>query len=154
MQNKERTLIWIGVIAVIVGIFIIVGWKPQDGTTPQGGGTSAPVPVTYAPQGQVVPQFPQELILDANPSVTQSYSINYSSSTNQYTAQWNSTTAMSALVTKYKNYFSAHGWSVTDNDLVTTTAKSLSASTSTASVLVTILSQPKGSQVTVSYLVK
>jgi len=139
----------VGVAAVVVGAFLIATWKPQQSQNVQ---TAAGMPV-FAPQGQVVPNFPQELILDANPSITGSYSINYSSSTNQYTAEWNSSTSADTLVAKYQSYFAANGWTATLNPSASSFLHSISASKDTAEVLVTIVDQGqgKGSQDTVTY---
>jgi len=152
MQNKkEKALIWVGVAAVILGIIIFVNWTPQGANL----GASQPTGTmpSYAPPGQVVAGFPQELILGADASFTESYSVNYSSSTNQFTAQWDSSSTVDDLVSQYQKYFSANGWTAGMNQTASNSFQSISATNSNgASALVTIVPQSEGSQVSVTYL--
>ncbi len=72
-----------------------------------------PAPV-YAPQGQMIAGFPTGLILDHNVKATNSYAINYSSSTNLYVVQWDSSSSVAALYNAYLAYLPANGWTITN----------------------------------------
>lgn len=117
MNTKRDLWVWVGVIVVVVvAIGLIVTWFLHSGA-PQ---PSAPVPV-HAQAGQVVSGFPMGLVIgaatgtDGSPAgVTNSYSITYSSSTKQYTAEWTSRSTPAELYAAYKAYIAAHGWTLTN----------------------------------------
>ena len=115
---------------------------------------SGPPPV-YAPQGQIIAGFPKELILDHNVQASNSYAINYSSSTNLYVVQWNSSSSVAGLYNAYLAYLPTHGWTITNRftnrpDLRGFYAVKNSASSS-ANVNITITTLGTGSQVSVGY---
>ena len=147
MENSKRIWVWVGIAVVVIAVILVFVWKPS--TKPASG----PVPV-FAPQGQLIPQFPKELILDPRAQVNSSYSIGYSSSTNQYTAEWVSSSSLATLDAGYKKYFVASGWTITNSNTVTAASKLgvVYAATSTANVNVTMVAQGKGSEVTISYV--
>ena len=95
---------WVGVAVVVIVVALIVAftfiWKPASNQTPVSG----PAPV-YAPQGQLTPGLPKELILDPQAQIGTSYSINYDPTTNQYTARWTSSSSVATLYNEYKTYF-------------------------------------------------
>ncbi len=149
MNDSKRIWVWVGVAVVVIALAAWLIWgvslKPKQLT--------GPVPV-FAPQGQLTPQFPKNLILDARAEVNSSYSIGYSTSTNQYTAEWVSSSSLATLDADYKNYFAANGWQVTNSNAVSAVTKLgvVYASTSTANINVTLVAQGKGSEVTISYV--
>jgi hypothetical protein len=146
MKDSKRIWIWVGVVVVVCVVVFAVVWKPA--LKPATG----PVPV-YAPQGQLVPQFPALLILDSAAVVNGSYAINYSSSTNQYTAQYNSSDTVASVYASYKQYLPANGWSITNDITKYSTSRGLYASNASSDVAVGIVTQGKGSQVTITYVV-
>jgi hypothetical protein len=136
-------------VAVVVIILVVWGiWKLQP--KPQATG---PVPV-FAPQGQLVPNFPKQLMLDPQAQVNSSYSINYDPTTNQYTAEWTSSSSLATLYGDYQKYFGDNGWTITNQSGVKGTSKLavLYAATSSANVNVTLVTQGKGSSATISYV--
>lgn len=142
MQDARRgnLWVWVGVAVVVIAVILFFVWKPQPYTpstsTPSTTGNPAPV---YAPQGQVVSGFPQQLLLDNSSQISSSYSISYSSSTNQYTAQWSSSTSLQDLYQTYKTYLQANGWTIT-NDMSSGPDRGLyavNASNDVLSVLIT-----------------
>ena len=149
MNDSKRIWVWVGVVVVVLAIVLAFVWKP--GSTPPVA--SGPTPV-FAPQGQLVPQFPKSLIVDTAAGIDQSYSIGYSSSTNQYTAQYSSSSSIATLYNQYKTYFGQGGWTITNNSGATAASKIavIYAATSTANVNVTIVTQGKGANVTISYV--
>lgn len=148
MKDSKRIWVWIGVAIVVIAVIVLVVWKLTAKPKPAG-----PVPV-FAPQGQLVPNFPKELILDPQAQVASSYSINYDSSTNQYTAEWASSSSLATLYGEYQKYFGTNGWAITNQSGVKGASKLavLYAATTTANVNVTLVSQGKGSEATISYV--
>lgn len=147
MNDSKRTWAWVGVVVVVVIVIVWAVWASMP-KTPSG-----PQPV-FAPQGQLVPQFPKSLILDNSAAVNGSYSINYSTSTDQYTAEFNSSSSMASLYSEYTQYLSANGWMITNSSTMYSTSRGLYASNASSDVAVGIVSQTGGSQVTITYLVK
>ena len=151
-KNNVKTWVLIGAAVVILaGILIYAQW----GSLPRPGQPAAPMGVpTYAPQGQVVAGFPKQLILDPAAAVSNSYSINYTATTNQYTAQWNSSSAMNDLYVSYKQYLTANGWTITSDNAKYSGSRGLYARNASSDVSVVVIAQGNGSQVTVTYLAK
>ena len=152
MQDTKRVWVWVGVVVVVLGVVVALVWprsKPSGPTT----STNGPAPV-YAPQGQLTPEFPKQLILDSAAAVNQSYSIGYSSSTNQYTAQFNTSSSVATLYASYKKYLPANGWTITNDIAKYAQSRGIYASNASSDVMVAILAQGSGSQVTVTYIIK
>jgi hypothetical protein len=158
MNDRKNLWVWVGIVVVVIvaGAGTII-WVVNREQTPQTG----PIPV-HAPVGQVVAGFPQELILGVATSgtegsvagVTNSYSINYSSSTNQYTAEWNSSSTLVALYTQYQSYIAANGWTIINQADYPTLKGIYAMNSSMAAVNIVIVSENAGSKVTVSYVVQ
>ncbi len=149
--GQQKAWIWIGAAAVIVVVGILVIWavqKPASQPTASG-----PAP-SYAPSGQLVAGFPKALVLDQAAQISSSYSINYSASTNQYTAEWNSPSSMASLYGQYKSYFQTNGWKITNDVTKYSASRGLYATKGSAEASVAIMQQGKGSQVIVGYLMK
>ena len=131
MNDRKALWVWVGIAVVaIAAVWGGVSWMLRS---------SAPKPAmiapVHAPAGQVVAGFPQGLILGASAStspasagsasgssggspgilagITNSYSIHYSSSTNQYTAEWVSPSSTAALYAAYTAYVTKSGWTIT-----------------------------------------
>jgi hypothetical protein len=141
MQGSRSTWAWIGVTVVVV-VLLFAWWYFMQG----------PAMPVYAPSGSLVPGFPPELVLDAPAQIDNSYSINYSSSANQLTAQWTSSSSIAAVFGDYTNYFQANGWSVSVPPITDPSSYSISATSSSAYALVNLVSQNGGTQVTVTYV--
>jgi hypothetical protein len=146
MKDSKKIWMWVGVAVVVIVVVVVIVWKPS--AKPMG-----PVPV-FAPQGQLVPNFPKQLILDPQAQINSSYSINYDPTTNQYTAEWTSSSSLASLYGDYQKYFGDNNWTITNQSGITGASKLavLYAATSSASVNVTLVSQGKGSQGTISYV--
>jgi len=150
MRDSKRIWVWVGVAVVVVAVAAWLIWKP---TTTKAPVASVPTPV-YASQGQLVPQFPKDLIIDSAAAISGSYSIGYSTTTNQYTAEYNSSSTVTALYNQYKTYLPANGWTVTGSLATRPTFDAISASQNNAQLSVVISKEAEGSQVTITYLVK
>ncbi len=163
MTQKKQLIILVIVILAIAVFWVIVLYPPKNPPKNQNANNmpvkvktvppEMPTPV-YAPAGQVVSGFPQDLILDPNAQAAQSYAINYATSTKQYTVVWNSASSMDTMYKKYLEYFSAsaNGWQITNKFTTSPTVHGLYATQPSAQVNVTIEAQKAGSKVTVGYL--
>ena len=149
MSQNRKQWIWVSALIVIFGLFLAFAWKPV--LMNKEGGPLVPV---YAPQGHLTPQFPKELILDSAAAVSNSFSINYSTSTNQYTASWNSASGAQHWVDQYQSYFSANGWTVKMNPTANAQIRNMVASNDKGYVQVLLIPQGAGSQVTITYFGK
>lgn len=158
-KQKPAWVVWVGVafLAAVIILSIISPslWRGAAPGVPQKTG---PQP-TYAPQGQLIPGFPKELILDSAARVGNSYSINYSASGNQYTAAWNSSSSVAALFNQYKTYLPANGWVVPAGSARSGKyGASLFATNANPASVVNISIVPaasgNGAQVTISYVAK
>ncbi len=150
MKDSKRVWVWVGVVVVVLAVVLAFVWRPSSKQPASSGG---PAPV-FAPQGQLVPQFPKSLILDSNAAISGSYSINYSSSTNQYTAEYDSSSTMASLYAQYKQYLPANGWAITNNITKYSSSRGLYASNASSDVSVAIVSQVNGSRAIITYLIK
>ena len=149
MKDPKRVWVWVGVVVVAAAV---AGWavwasSPKQPVASQSG----PAPV-FAPQGQLVPEFPKGLILDSTAAISGSYSINYASSTNQYTAEYNSSSSMASLYAQYKQYLPANGWTITGTLTTHPTFNVIAASQGNNQLQVVVNTQSKGSQVTITYV--
>lgn len=149
MNDSKRVWAWVGVAVVVIVIIVWAVWNV--GMHQQA--SSGPVPV-YAPQGQLVAQFPKGLIVDSAATISGSYSIAYATSTNQYTAEYDSSSTMAALYKQYQTYLPANGWTITGTLTTHPTYEAIAAAQNGAQLQVVIESENEGSQVTVTYLVK
>lgn len=147
MNSTKKVWVWVGIVVVVVVIAVAFVWRPGS-KKPAG-----PVPV-FAPQGQLTPNFPKDLILDPQAQIGSSYSINYDAKTNQYTAQWNSSSSVVSLYGDYQKYFGDNGWTTTNQSGVKAASKLavLYAATTTANVNVTLVARGGGADATVSYV--
>lgn len=154
MKDPKKVWVWVGVVVVViaVGAWVFLRTNPGAGN-PAPQAAANPLPV-YAPQGQLVPQFPKNLILDSNAVISGSYSIGYASTTNQYTAQYNSSSTVTSLYNEYQSFLSQNGWTI--NGVITTSPSYdlISASQPNSQLQVLINEQSEGSQVVITYLLK
>jgi hypothetical protein len=145
-MQKNVTRFWAAVLAVVVIIVAVVVWKYYGPTASVPG-----VPV-YAPKGQLTTGFPKELILGDSSALAQSYTTNYSSSTNQYVAIFNSGNPIGLLYSDYTSYFAANGWTIANTTTPSSTLlRGLYAVKANAVAAVSIEEQGANRQVIVSY---
>ena len=147
MENK-KIWIWVGVVVVVLGVVASFFLPHNNGSSP------API---YAAKGQLTPQFPRSLILHALSGVTDSYAIPYNASTNQYTAQFDSSSSVDFIYNDYLQYFISSGWHIM-NTIRSGDSRGLYASTSTGEASVAIepltIGSNTASRVTIGYLTK
>ena len=147
MQDSKKIWIWVGVAVVVIAVIVLVMWKLKQPAS------SGPVPV-FAPQGQLVPQFPKDLILDSSAAISGSYSVNYSSSTNQYTATYDSSSTVATIYSDYQSYLPKNNWTVTGSLTTHPTFNAIAAAQGNNRLQIVISTQTKGSEVTITYVVK
>lgn len=147
-----RTVVWmVVVVIVVVGLAWYAAIMRQGGGS---GGSPQAAPAVYAPQGQVIQGFPKQLILDNAAVVNNSYSITYSAGADQYTAQWNSSSSVTALYNAYKQYLPANGWTITNDVATPSWFRGLYATDASGDASIAISAQGKESQVVITYLIK
>jgi hypothetical protein len=149
MKDSKRIWVWVGTVVVIIVAVVWIIWAVRKPSAPPPAG---PTPV-FAPKGQLTPQFPKTLILDSNAGISGSYSVNYSSSTNQYTAQYDSSSTVTSLYNAYHSYFSENNWTLSGSVTTHPAFDALAATQSGAQATVVIsMKNGGGSQVTVTYV--
>ena len=149
-QSPSRLALWITIVVIVVAaILILASLLGRQQGTQMTANLPSPTPV-YATPGEVVPSFPRDLLLDPQASVQNSYSLTYSSTTNQYTAEWNSSTTMPALFQKYQAYFKQNGWTIVNQITSNPAVRGLYAVNASSDVNVAITPLGSGSQATVS----
>lgn len=154
MKDPKVVWAWIGGVIVVVVVIAGVAWHVSHNGGANSPSSTGPVAV-HAPAGQLIAGFPPSLILDQAAQVNNSYSINYSSSTNQYTAEWISSSSLASLYAAYENYAQANNWAIV-NQADYPTLKGLYATNASSSaainVIITPAPQGSGSQVSISYV--
>ncbi len=152
MNPSRKVWVWIGSVAaaLVLAAGIVVAGMAWNASSKQPV-ASAPMPV-YAPEGELVPQFPKVLILDPAAAVSQSYSINYSPTTNQYTAEYDSSSSILSLYAAYLQYLPSNGWTITNQLTSYSNSRGVSATDASSSVEVSVVAQSGGSQVTIGYV--
>jgi hypothetical protein len=103
MQIMSRARVWIivGVVVFIAIITTLIFW-----VLPKANRSGT---VTLAPPGQTISGFPRSLLIDSGGQISQSYSIGYLSTTNQYTVEWVSSSSPRTLAVGYDFYFDQNG---------------------------------------------
>ena len=139
------------VILIVLGFFFFMGSGEEQRTQINDDLER----VTPREEGAVVANFPQELLLEQNQTVSQSYSINYIDGSAQqpvvtYTSAW----LLADNVRQFRNYFESNGWTVeVDADPESTGVTSFYAVRGEEQTNITFNVQHDGSvQVTVAYL--
>jgi len=150
-MNKNRKL-WIGagIVVVIVVVCLVAWWLVAEKASVK---TAPAVVAVHASKGQLTAGFPKELILDSTAALSDSYAINYSSSTNQYTAEWMSSSSSAALYDTYHAYVTKNGWTIT-NQANGPALKGIYAkkAASVLSIIMVPQAQNKGTKVMIAYV--
>jgi hypothetical protein len=152
-MDKNRKL-WIGagIVVVMVVVCLVTWWFAVEKVSVK----KAPAVVAvHALKGQLTAGFPKELILDSTAALSDSYAINYSSSTNQYTAEWISSSSSDALYDTYHAYITKNGWTIT-NQADGSGLKGIYATkaSSALNIIMVPQTQSKGTKVMIAYVAK
>jgi hypothetical protein len=155
MQDTKRIWAWVGGVIVVLGVVIFIFEKTSN-KAPVASMNATSSTVVYAPQGQLTPQFPKDLLIGAVTStlVNSSYAINYSSSTNQYTVVFSASSSMAVLYADYTHFFITNYWQITNKITKYPTSRGLYAQNASSDVAVAIIEKGKGSEVTITYVTK
>ena len=150
---NTKTVVLIIVIVILlvgVGFYAYQAMQHHVSLAPPPGSTQGLA--QNAPAGQVVSGFPQNLILNSSAQVASSYSISYSTSSNQYTVTWNSPSSFTALLNQYETYLPANGWIIPGGAAQSgRLGAGLYATNNGATVNISIVPMNTGSQATVTY---
>jgi hypothetical protein len=151
MKKSKRRLTRTVVVLIVLIIIIVAVSVLVVKFFPNKPAVGVPV---YAPKGQLVPQFPSALILDKTSGVSNSYSINYSTTTNQYTAEYNSSSTVKSLYTEYQSYLSQNNWTISGSLTTNPAFDAINAAKGNDQLQIVISTQDKGSHVTITEVVK
>ena len=148
MKDPKALWAWVGGAVVVIVVVVGIVWRFYGAKAPTS------LVAVHAPAGQLVPGFPQGLVaVDNATQMRDSYSISYSTSTNQYTAEWNSSSSVGSLYTKYLDYEKTNGWTITNQaDYPTLKAVYATNAAGTETVSINISSRGNGSKVAISYV--
>jgi hypothetical protein len=145
MQDTKRIWALVGAAIVIVALVVEVVWQR---------GPSIPKPttpvVTYAAKGELVSQFPKQLILENKSAVQKSYAISYASGTTQYTAVLDSTSSVWSVYVDYLKYLPPHHFVIKTSQLATSSG--LYAISTSSVVSISINASSTGSETILTYL--
>ncbi len=144
-RSKKTTIVVITVVVIIIAIALVWWLFSEQYRSPHAA---------FAPPGQLISGFPKELILDQAAVFGKSYTIGYAHNLNQYTASWASSSSMNDLYNDYIQYFTSHGWTITNSSTNITEFRGIYAVTSTADANVVMDSGQAALKVTVSYVNK
>jgi hypothetical protein len=111
--------------------------------------------LTEVPQGQVVADFPQDLILEKDVPVTQSYRIDYADgNVKQPTASYVSRKSLQDNISAFRLYLTGNGWNLLQAGNSTENPTSIYAVKDTAQVNILLTSIDSGTtQVDLAYAV-
>jgi len=129
--------VFIVLVAVVITVFLVKRGK-APGTV-------------FAPAGQMISGFPKELLL-SGAKLSGSYAINYSSSMNQYTATWESTSSVAELYNYYLAFLKGNNWDILNRFTQYSNSRGFSVAHGSSTATIAISSQNGGSEVTISYL--
>jgi hypothetical protein len=148
--KSVRRLALTVVIAVAVAAALAFVFFYKKAPAPAGQTGAQPVP-KYAPQGELTPGFPRELILDSKAALQNSYTINYNPNSHQYTVSFNSLKSMTSLFGLYKDYFKGSGWGIVNEITEYKDSRGLYAVKGGAVASIAIIDGGKTRNVIVSY---
>ncbi|HVN26365.1 MAG TPA: hypothetical protein VMT99_01800 [Candidatus Paceibacterota bacterium] len=151
-DRQKNLWAWIGLAIVAIAVLLVFDWRPASHPSMTGNAAPTGTP-TFAPQGQLTPQFPQELVLDKDAQVISSYSATYSPTVHEYSAVWNTSTSLATLRADYKNYFTSNGWTVS-NEMTFSGVDGFHAENATAVVAFSIVDHRTSRTVTIGYSLK
>ena len=149
----KRIPLWTYVVVLLIaGVTAVVAIARMASQNANPTYVQVPQP-EYAPQGSVVAGFPANLILGLSSTTSQSYSVQYASGTAQLTASWLSNKSLQAMLDVYRKYFAANQWAIQAQHSSGDAESDLWAENSSSSyVQIVLLAQPKGTEVTASYV--
>jgi len=109
MKEKKAIWVWVGGAIILVALAGCGAWYFYGNKGP------AALVVAHAPAGQLIAGFPKELVaVDPSAQLTSSYTVAYSSKTNQYSAEWTSSSSAAALYDAYQSYAKANQWTISN----------------------------------------
>jgi hypothetical protein len=153
-MTRTTKIVWIAAIVVVILIVIasFLNLRRHRAVTPPAATPLTDIQPTYAPNGQLAPTFPKDILLGARPEITQSYSVPYGTQ-NQSTTSFQVQDNPDALFQAYITYFQSNSYGIISKQQ-TKTLDSIYASNKGADISVTITQVTGGSRADVSYLKK
>lgn len=156
-MSKRTALLTLAVILAIFVVAVAVNYKynrndnvnQQEDMTPKAGEKKD------AEKGKVIEGFPKELILNSSGTVTESYSIPYGESTEQFTVNFETSRTVAAQYEAYLLYLEKNGYQIVNKNLEANIGNIYATKTSAdVNFVVSRMGDAKASSVVVTYLKK
>jgi hypothetical protein len=147
-MDTKKLLLSLILLGISLALILVLSMKPINKSVQQ----PAYINKVTAPKGQLVSGFPKRLLMDANVTVSESFSIPYGK-LGQYTNSFVSSKSISAEYNIYLNYLKANGFKLVTSQLKSTSAN-LYAVKSGADINLDITATGDKTNVLISYLTK
>ena len=138
MQNKRNLYIALGLAGLAI-LILVVGLTYQN----WGGGATPDGEVKYekveAPKGQLSGKFPSELMVESNPLIKDSYSLEYEGGNNQPAVNYYSRFSAEENLRLFRDRLKTLGYTITKDDKVAEGIYSVYALRGNENVNVTIV---------------
>ena len=110
VRSSNKTLGWIiGIIIIVIAAGLAYWFTQSEKTTEVAPNQT----VTTAADGKTVSNFPDELMLEQDAAIKQSFSLaDKSTGVNQPVVQYVSKRSLSENVVAYRNYLANNGWAI------------------------------------------
>lgn len=138
MQNKRNLYIALGLAGLAV-VILVIGLTYKNwggGATPSG---EVKFEKTEAPQGQLAKEFPQELIIESNLLIKNSYSLEYENGSNQPAVNYYSRFSTEENLRLFRDRLKTLGYEIIKDDKVTDGIYSIYAARGNENVNITIV---------------
>ena len=138
MQNKRNLYIALGLAGLAI-IILVVGLTYKNWGNGTGPGEEAKFEKTEAPQGQLVGNFPKELMIESNPLVKNSYSLKYDGSTEQPSVNYYSRFTVEENFRLFRDRLKTLGYTITKDSKVAEGIYSIYGTRGNENVNITII---------------
>ncbi len=138
MQNKRNLYIALGLAGLAIVILVVgLTYKNWGGGTTPGG--EVKFEKTEAPQGQLSGKFPRDLMIEANPLIKNSYSLEYENGANQPAVNYYSRFSAEENLRLFRERLKTLGYAITKDDKVAEGIYSIYANRGNESVNITVV---------------
>lgn len=156
MSKRTILLTVVGALVVFV-VAVAANYKynrndtanQQVDTTPKQGEKKD------AEKGKVIEGFPKELVLNSNGTVTESYSIPYGESTEQFTVNFETSKSIAAEYEAYMTFLEKNGYQIINKNLEANIGNIYATNTKAdVNFVASRMAEAKSTSVVVTYLKK
>jgi hypothetical protein len=118
MTNKQKIVS--AIILLILIVAVVIGIKKmgkKTGTSDSQGQQASVIQKEDAPRGELVSEFPKNLVLDSKATIDSSFKIAYQEDTNQYTGAFISDKSVTDIYNSYLDYATKNNYNVVNKGL-------------------------------------